>query len=843
MNRLITIGWLFVLAVLCSGVGSAHGQRDRGSWKQTLRAKALHFEENAAQRHNIVGSYPSSVRLLPPKHYAGPQEGAWSQIVATGALPRGWIVDHGTTGLSNVAHTSSWTGCLLTAEAFRVAALRKQLGTASGEYRQAVARADEIIQALRILTLVSGKPGYLARGVALGHGVSYEERAGAGTRDLWKQGVGQYAYLRYRGGPSHHNYDQVFRGLGIYYVVAADDRQKDKIRAIVRDMSNWAHLRKDLVVSHDDGTRESTVLIGGWRGMEGDNAPSGGSLMALTGLKIAHLVTGNPRTKQLYDHWVERLGLRDPQRNQANIMGRPRSNYDDTDHLLGDLYLLNRIEKDPKLLAYYRKCVKDSWEVHKGDKMAWFNFVFWAVLGEDFGDPAGSIWNLRTFPTCRIFQPQMNSIRTDLKWFTGPADTLFSRGPTKESLEPLPVHQRPFDNEYTWKASPYRLDAWLSRIVSVLEVSPCDPYVQLAADTSGTAYWSNTKGEVWHKVDALAGVRDFVFSPDYPWIVFAATGGGVYRSLDGGVRWQKTLSQGAVRLTLDPHDSTIVYAVCADGVHKSADLGERAMGTIWQRITPSMPAGTLFAVDPQRQPAVVFALARDGVYTASEDAVAWRAYPRVGRTRGFSTVDAIGGQPLWLRADRHVPKRLFRAVQTRRTGGAGTIISVSDDDGMSWSPVIRQLKPLLDWSQGTGAGKNLARDDLQQLFALARKFGLRDLRVDRRDPATWYGMLEGGVATSHDAGTTWKVSAAGLDIPRIGALWTPRHADLVMVGTPAGMYLSRDQAASWRDTPLILQGDGAIRSEIGGAGYLTAYWLGRYHGFISDAEATRAWWE
>ena len=76
MNRLITIGWLFVLAILCSGVGSAHGQRDRGSWKQTLRAKALHFEENAAQRHNIVGSYPSSVRLLPPKHYAGPQEGA-----------------------------------------------------------------------------------------------------------------------------------------------------------------------------------------------------------------------------------------------------------------------------------------------------------------------------------------------------------------------------------------------------------------------------------------------------------------------------------------------------------------------------------------------------------------------------------------------------------------------------------------------------------------------------------------------------------------------------------------------------------------------------------------------
>ena len=48
------------------------------------------------------------------------------------------------------------------------------------------------------------------------------------------------------------------------------------------------------------------------------------------GLKIAHLVTGNPRLKQLYDDWVERLGLRDPQRNQANIMGRPQQTSSET---------------------------------------------------------------------------------------------------------------------------------------------------------------------------------------------------------------------------------------------------------------------------------------------------------------------------------------------------------------------------------------------------------------------------------------------------------------------------------------------------------------------------------
>ncbi|MDP6040333.1 MAG: hypothetical protein QGG64_17405, partial [Candidatus Latescibacteria bacterium] len=179
-----------------------HTYHDRGSWKKTLEEKAMFFEENTAERHNILGSYPSSVRLIPPKHYAGSQEGAWQQIIETGELPSGWTFDHGTTGLSNVAHTSSWA-----------------------------------------------------------------------------QGVGEFSHLRYRGGPSHHNYDHVFRGLGIYYFVAADDAQKEKVCEIVADMSFWAHLRNNMVAMHADGERISTELIGGWRAMAGDDRPSGGSVM------------------------------------------------------------------------------------------------------------------------------------------------------------------------------------------------------------------------------------------------------------------------------------------------------------------------------------------------------------------------------------------------------------------------------------------------------------------------------------------------------------------------------------------------------------------------------------
>ncbi len=811
-----------------------HTYRDRGSWKKTLHEKALFFEKNAQERHNILGSYPSSVRLIPPKHYAGSQEGAWEQIVQTGDLPPGWTFDHGATGLSNVAHTSSWTGCLLTAQAFRVAFLRGQCGEESPEYREAYERANEVIHSIRILTLVSGQPGYLARGVALGHGISYEERAGAGTRDLWAQGAGEFSHLRYRGGPSHHNYDQVFRSLGIYYFIAADAAQKEKIREIVADMSNWAHLKNNMVVMHVDGERISTELIGGWRGLEGSDKPSGGSVMALTGLKISYSITGNEQVRSLYETWVDRLGLKDPARNQESIMGPPRGNYDDTDHLLGDLYLLNIIEEDEELRSFYRKCVKDSWEAHRQDKMAWFNFVYRAVLGEEYGDPEGSLWNLKTHPTCRVFQPQMNSIRTDMEFTTNDG--------VKQALHPLPVYERSSDNEYEWKGSPYSLDGWTSRIVSVLEISPHDPYVQFAADTAGHAYWSNTLGEIWHAMDGLPRVHDFLFSPDYPWLAFAATDAGVYRTLDGGDRWSCVLSQPIQQIEFDPHNAHVLYAVGRAGVYRSGDLGERDMGTQWRCISGDLPTNTAsaFAVDLHGDATTVYLLTRHGFYSKSKRESEWTVFPQVTRRRGFSTVDPIGGRPLWLRVDPHTPGRLFRAVETEQRRLNEIMISVSDDGGDSWSPVLRELKPLVDWSIGTGDA--LITDvELRRLLDHLREFPIRDLRVDRTNPDVWYGMMETGIAITEDAGETWRVSRDGLDIPRVHAIWTPRNSHLIMVGTPAGMYVSNDQGKSWTDTPLILQEAGAIRAEIGGIGYLTAYWMGRHHGFISEEEAHMPW--
>ncbi|MDA0747835.1 MAG: hypothetical protein O2954_15035, partial [bacterium] len=508
-----------------------------------------------------------------------------------------------------------------------------------------------------------------------------------------------------------------------------------------------------------------------------------------------------------------------------------RGNYDDTDHLLGDLYLLNLLEEDEVLRTFYRKCVEDSWQVHRDEKMAWFNFVYGVVLGEEYGDLEGSRWNLQMHPTCRILQPQMNSLRTDLEFFEG--------AERREALHPLPVHERASDNEYEWKGSPFRLDGWTSRIVALMEVSPHDPYVQVATDAAGQMYWSNTQGETWHAVEGVEGVRDVLFSPDYPWMVFAATDTGVYRTMDGGVRWENVFSKRVQEVRFRVENTQVLYAVGPEGVYRSEDLGEWDLGTVWQKVNGDGPSGAVFAVDVGGEEATVYMLTRRGLFAQAEHEQEWKAFPQISRQRGFSTVDPIGGDPLWLRVDPKVHGRLFRAVNSERSG---VVVSVSEDGGHAWSPVVRELKPLMDWAVGTYQDV-ISGEELHRLREVMRAYPIRDLRVDPGNPDVWYGLMEKGVAVTRDAGVSWEVSIKGLDIPQVAAIWTPRHADLVMAGTPAGMYVSLNQAASWTDTSLILQEPGALRAEIGGVGYLTAYWMGRYHGFITEEQANAVWWK
>ncbi|MFA7693056.1 MAG: hypothetical protein WCX86_09180 [Candidatus Hydrogenedentales bacterium] len=98
----------------------------------------------------------------------------------------------------------------------------------------------------------------------------------------------------------------------------------------------------------------------------------------------------------------------------------------------------------------------------------------------------------------------------------------------------------------------------------------------------------------------------------------------------------------------------------------------------------------------------------------------------------------------------------------------------------------------------------------------------------RADPA--------GVMKSTDGGANWELKTQGLDIARSDTVFTPKHSNLIFAGTPAGLYISKDEGESWEPGHLVLQFTKNSRRDLGGAAYIDAYWRGRYYGFISDDE-------
>jgi photosystem II stability/assembly factor-like uncharacterized protein len=137
----------------------------------------------------------------------------------------------------------------------------------------------------------------------------------------------------------------------------------------------------------------------------------------------------------------------------------------------------------------------------------------------------------------------------------------------------------------------------------------------------------------------------------------------------------------------------------------------------------------------------------------------------------------------------------------------------------------------------------LTEEELRAQMALSQQFPITDIRVDGTDANRWYGLMSSGVAITEDAGKTWRTSSTGFDIPLLNSLSAPRFSTDLYVGTPAGLYISRDRGETWEDTSLILQYEGTQREEISGAGYLTAYWMGRYHDFITGEIAAAEWWK
>lgn len=750
------------------------------NWKMPLSKKAELFEQNLLEKHWIDGLYASIVEILP--------DGS---------------VDHNTTGWSNVAHSSSWSGNYLAGQAYRYAFTKDE------KVRQ---HCQEILMALRRLQRVTGVPGLVARGYHRGHGPSYEERSNVSTVNEWHQGAAELSNYRWRGHPSHHNYDDVMHGYGVYYDLAANEEQKEIVKEDVYNIMSYI-LENDMKIKEIDGRIVAEIL-----GITDGKTPNTRIVMATSSLKTAYHITEDEKFNAKYLQLIEQYGYRKYGKLSTEEMVkllrlRIRAGHDDAEHVLGDLDNMFRQEKDPELLAFYRKVLDALWEVHKDDRQSLYNYIYLALTPKSPDKEKarfGALRTLQEYPTNKIFRPKLNSIRADIKFVTDESGQLLSE-------IPLPIYERPLDNEYEWKTNPYKLDGWLARGVVSLETSE-DPMVMYAVDDAGVIYLTVDAGKSWKEVSKNLGAnaRHLIVSNRRMRIAFVATDRGIFKTTDAGNSWKRVysgLSAAAARYLLaDPNSDNVIYAIMEDGIYKSVDLGEEWLGEQWKFIGGGLPpASDLVYGIYASEPHVLYAASGEKVFKKLRD----QDWMLVGQT------PYPGVRIKSLLVDPKASHLLYSICSYRYANRDWRFILKSSNGGKSWDLAMgKSIYSLLPGSPGSELG---LQGDVESIA------------IDPKDSSILYAATTKGVFKSTDAASSWQAINSGLSIQKVSAVFAPLGKS-IYVSTPGGLFESSDGGKSWKEGNLTIIGRGLVE-ETGSADFLDAYWMGRYFGFISQAEA------
>lgn len=747
------------------------------------------------------------------------------------------LPDHTTDGNGSDMHTCCWTGCFLMGNSFRYG-WAKERGTPA-DVDAALDLGGQMVQGLYRVSHVSPFPGMITRETVAGHGPAGEERGGSNSRNEWHQGVGKFRDYRYRANPSHHNYDHVIRGLGYWYYflnkynpnpTGRVKAQMDSVKLTLVDIMDYGYKQREGVVLDVD--RQPTASL-----YRVSGRPSTSGLMATNCLKMGAWITGDPWYARKYDELVRGNMYRESRDTLRAQMGSGSSrgrmlmtDWDDTEHVIGGLWLAYQLEQDPQLKEFYQLATSTLFDTKRDHNRSFFNYIYAGVTADQAGaNLAGALETLRFYPSNTFTYPIMNSIRTDIE-FTTNADG------QRAAAKILPFNQQPQDNSSDWKGNPYNLDRGGARAITAFAVSGEDSMAWLLADQPGTLYhsWDGGKTFAVHSFSKDAAMSAVTFAGRKTRIMVLGTNKGIFWSHTGGYenRWTQvplgSETNAVKEVMVDPVNPNVVWAIAADGIWRSVDLGQEEVGKAWTNVSGPMPGsrdvlfkGLVYGLVPGANP-TFYAVLDGRIYRRRMADPEWTMTP--GDQEGYHRIP-VPGQIV---ASAAAPNNVLALFGVTSWGSPSVSIVRSTDGGNTFE------------SPG-------ARARAAALAAAAGGFGRRDrtdytgLVIDPNNPQYVYASSPRGFFRSADGGGEWQQSNTGLRIPVVQKVFAPRQIPgTIFASTPAGFVMSANRGESWQRPLLILNGRGVNRTDRGGYCYLVAYWAGRYLGVVSDADANAA---
>jgi photosystem II stability/assembly factor-like uncharacterized protein len=282
--------------------------------------------------------------------------------------------------------------------------------------------------------------------------------------------------------------------------------------------------------------------------------------------------------------------------------------------------------------------------------------------------------------------------------------------------------------------------------------------------TNAGATWQESRTGFPFDISSPASspaVAALAIDPLTPTTLYAGTGHGIFRSVDGGTTWEEAnaglpeFSPPASALAIDPLTSTTLYAGVGGRVFKSPDGG-----MTWQDIgITNLNIGPInaLAIDPITPTTVYAGGYGGGVFRSIDGEAAWDAV-NTGLTN--LNVSTLAIDPL-------TPTTLYATTD----GG----LFKSTDGGTTWG----------ETGLGDASGKAFAIDPSTPTILYARTFDL---------------VRGVGLSKSLDGGATWQAADAGLDNHTVSTLVIdPLTSTTLYAGTfDNGVFRSLDGGATWQ---------------------------------------------
>ncbi|HVY47689.1 MAG TPA: MYXO-CTERM sorting domain-containing protein [Minicystis sp.] len=342
------------------------------------------------------------------------------------------------------------------------------------------------------------------------------------------------------------------------------------------------------------------------------------------------------------------------------------------------------------------------------------------------------------------------------------------------------------------------------------------------------------QSENWYLGYVHPDVHALATEPGQPSHLYAATDGGLARTVDGGTTWERLNEAVSTiqfyALCLDPTDPDVVYG----GAQDNGSSFRTGTNDVWNGIisgdggycavNPADPMnvlvtdsfGTVVMTDTQFKgiPGYTFAT-QPGYCKAGTPGCGDRSSfitPLVADP-GAKDTFYIGTYRLYRSTDKG---KTWASVSDDLTAGPGSVKCVTDsfpadDDTLTAIAVAPSSSDVI--YTGSAAGAVSASFDHGKSWSKISRAPLpsrwvTDVAVDPNDPKTLYVAFSGFDASTPDApghvfkstdgGASWKASDIGADTPVNSLAAHPVGSGVLYAGTDMGALVSADGGASWK---------------------------------------------